>query len=67
MELVVAFVMALAKLAAIRRPESPLATFVNVRLRTNATDMRTRRQSCDMTFRGARKAPNPSGINGIYG
>ena len=39
--LVTALVMALAKLAAIRRPESLLATFINVCLRTDyAMDVR---------------------------
>jgi hypothetical protein len=37
--LVMAFVIALAKLAATRRPKSLLAAFVKARLRTNATNM----------------------------
>lgn len=48
MALVIALVMALAKLAAIKRPESLLTTFVKVRLRTNTTGMHARRHSCDM-------------------
>jgi hypothetical protein len=55
--LVIALIMALAKRAAMRRPESPRATFLKVRLRTDyATDMHARCQSCDMrAFRGVSK------------
>jgi hypothetical protein len=73
MGLVVAFViapvMALAKLAAARRPESLLATFVKVGLRTDsATGMHARRRGCEMrVFRGVGKTPNPSVIDRIYG
>jgi hypothetical protein len=50
-------------------PESPLATFANVYLRTDdATDMHARRHGCEMrALRGIRKTPHPSVIDGIYG
>jgi hypothetical protein len=73
MELVVAFVialvMALAKLAAARRPESLLATFVKIGLRTDsATGRHALRRACEMrVFRGVGKTPNPSVIGRIYG
>jgi hypothetical protein len=73
MELVVAFVIAvviaLAKLAAARRPESLVATFVKVGLRTDsATGMHARRHAREMrVFRGVGKTPNPSVIDRIYG
>jgi hypothetical protein len=67
--LVMALVMALTKLAAIRRPESLPATFIKVRLRTDyATNIHAGRHSCDMrAFQGARKTPNPSVNDRIYG
>jgi hypothetical protein len=66
---VIALVMALAKLAAARRPESLVATFVKVGLRTDsATGMHARRRrACEMrVFRGVGKTPNPSVIDRIY-
>jgi hypothetical protein len=61
--------MALAKLAAARRPESLVATFVKVGLQTDsATGMHARRHACEMrVFRGVGKTPNPSVIDRIYG
>jgi hypothetical protein len=66
--LVTALVMALAKLAAIRRPESLLATFIKVASEPTA------RWTCARPsllrhagIQGAGKAPNPSMIDGIYG
>ncbi len=73
MELVVAFVialvMALAKPAAARGPESLLATFVKVGLRTDSkTGMHASRHACETrVFRGVGKMPNPSVIDRIYG
>jgi hypothetical protein len=50
-------------------PESLLATFVKVYLRTDAaTDMHARRRGYGTrALRGIRKTPNPSVIDGIYG
>jgi hypothetical protein len=64
-----ALVTALAKIAAIRRPESLTATFIKICLRTDSAMGRDAcRHSSDMrAFKGAGKTPNPSLIDGIYG
>ena len=68
MALVMELVMALAKLAAISTmPESLLAAFAKIRLRTDATDIARTPPHSDMhAFQGLGKTPSPSVIDEIY-